>query len=74
MKTEFTSLDALYDFTSQIDLTIAEHHEILLPIYPCPKGYDAFSYLKKLCIEGLRKLFGTTVRKAYVERLKLSYL
>ena len=70
LQAEFSSLDALDDFVSQIELTIAEHHEILLPIYPCPEGCETFSYLKQLCIEGLRRHFGNTVRKAYVERLK----
>ena len=70
LQAEFSSLDALDDFVSQIELTIVEHHEILLPIYPCPEGCETFSYLKQLCIEGLRRHFGNTVRKAYVERLK----
>ena len=70
LQEEFSSLDDLSDFVSQIDLTLTEHHEILLPTYPCPEGYETFSYLKKLCIEGLRKRFGNTVRKAYVDRLK----
>lgn len=47
-----------------------EKEENLLPIYDCPNGLDAYSYLKQLCIEGLRRIFGTTVKKVYLERLK----
>lgn len=67
---EFSSCDELADFVSCIDLKLTTKHEILLPIYPCPDGFNSYTYLKKLCIEGLRKRFGNTVRKAYVERLK----
>lgn len=42
----------------------------LLPIYTCPDDLDHFSYLKKLCIEGMRKIFGQRVAPIYVERLK----
>ena len=47
-----------------------EHHKDLLPIYPCPNNMDSYTYLKELCKEGLRKLFGNTVSKVYAERLK----
>lgn len=42
----------------------------LLPEYPCPDGKSASEYLKKLCIDGLRRIFGQSVGKVYVERLK----
>lgn len=42
----------------------------LLPIYECPNGMDAFTYLKQLCIDGMRRIFGEKVPKIYVERLK----
>ena len=42
----------------------------LLPIYSCPGGLDSYDYLKKLCIDGLKRVFGTTVNKIYKERLK----
>ena len=29
----------------------------LLPIYNCPGNLDSYSYLKKLCIEGLKNIF-----------------
>lgn len=51
------------------NLTI-ETRKNLLPIYPCPNQLDSYTYLKKLCIEGLKKLFGETAPKLYLERLK----
>ena len=42
----------------------------LLPNYPCPDGLDSYGYLKKLCVSGLKKIFGETVSKKYVDRLK----
>ncbi|MEI3530263.1 MAG: DNA polymerase III subunit alpha [Bacilli bacterium] len=42
----------------------------LLPIYQCPVGYDSYQYLKKLCIDGLKRIFGTSVSQVYQTRLK----
>lgn len=42
----------------------------LLPIYECPNQLDALTYLKQLCKEGLKRIFGETVSKKYIERLK----
>lgn len=42
----------------------------LLPLYPCPNGIDSVVYLKQLCKEGLKRIFGETVSKKYIERLK----
>lgn len=42
----------------------------LLPIYKCPDNLDAYSYLKKLCIQGLKNRFGNQVNIKYQERLK----
>ena len=42
----------------------------LLPKYKCPDNMESFDYLKKLCIEGLKRIFGTTVSNVYKERLK----
>ena len=42
----------------------------LLPIYQCPNNLDSYSYLKKLCIGGLKKIFGEKVSVIYQERLK----
>jgi DNA polymerase III subunit alpha len=40
-----------------------------LPAYPVPEGYDAFSYLKKICYEGLEKRYPNT-EDSYKERLE----
>lgn len=42
-------------------------HGDLLPVYPCDNSYE---YLKQKCILGLKKNFGTSVRKVYQDRLK----
>ncbi len=42
----------------------------LLPIYNCPDNLDSYSYLKKLVVEGLKKIFGDRVNKVYLDRLK----
>ncbi|MDD3341258.1 MAG: DNA polymerase III subunit alpha [Bacilli bacterium] len=49
---------------------VIEKKNNLLPIYECPDQMDAFTYLKKLCIEGMRRIFGQSVPKVYAERLK----
>lgn len=42
----------------------------LLPIYECPHQLDAYTYLKQLCIEGLKEKFGKEVSSRYRDRLK----
>lgn len=42
----------------------------LLPIYECPDNMEAYEYLKKLCIEGLKRIFGNSVSSVYKDRLK----
>lgn len=42
----------------------------LLPIYKCPNDMDSYEYLKKLCIDGLKRIFGTSVGQVYQTRLK----
>jgi len=49
---------------------IMETHKNLLPIYNCPDHIDALTYLKQLCKEGLKRIFGEMVSKKYIERLK----
>ena len=49
---------------------VMEYETNLLPIYECPDNLDSFSYLKKLCIDGLKKIFGSSVGSMYKERLK----
>ena len=46
------------------------HQDDLLPIYPTPNGMDAYSYLKEECKEGMRRIFGSTVPRIYIDRLK----
>ena len=41
----------------------------LLPIYDC-SGVDSYTYLKRLCIDGLKRIFGDSVLSKYKERLK----
>ena len=45
--------------------------KVYLPKFDCPDNMDSFTYLKKLCKEGLIKKFGTRVPKAYIDRLKI---
>ncbi len=49
---------------------VMDRKKNLLPIYECPNGSDATSYLKELCRVGLKKLFGDKVNKVYIERLR----
>ena len=42
----------------------------LLPVYECPNSLDSYTYLKKICVEGLRKVFGDKVNVIYKDRLK----
>lgn len=45
-------------------------HQLLMPVYQNEEGIDSYSYLKKKCIEGLKKRFGNSVGSKYRERLK----
>ena len=62
-------LENNYKIGDMCNLTI-EIGSDLLPHYDCPDGVDCYSYLKKLCVDGLKKIFGDTVSKKYVDRLK----
>ena len=42
----------------------------LLPIYDCPNNLSSYEYLKKLCVDGMKKIFGSTAPKVYIDRLK----
>ncbi len=42
----------------------------LMPKYPNPDNIDSFNYLKKLCIDGAKKKFGSKISRIYQERLK----
>ena len=45
-------------------------NEKLMPKYINKENIDSYTYLKKQCIEGLKKHFGNTVRQVYKDRLK----
>ncbi|MEG0139113.1 MAG: DNA polymerase III subunit alpha, partial [Bacilli bacterium] len=42
----------------------------LLPVIDDSPDFDSYHYLRKLCIEGLKKIFGATVGSVYIDRLK----
>ncbi len=58
-----------YLITSLCNVKI-EFKDNLLPVYNCPDNLDSYSYLKKLCIDGVKKIFGNSVPKIYRDRLK----
>lgn len=47
-----------------------EFKQDLLPVYDCPNKMDSTSYLKKLCVDGLKKIFGDKIYTVYLDRLK----
>ena len=58
-----------YKIYDMCNLEIQVQHD-LLPRFDCPDGMDSYSYLKKLCTIGMKKLFGDTVSRKYVDRLR----
>jgi len=58
-----------YKIYDMCNLEIEIQHD-LLPHFDCPDGMDSYSYLKKLCTFGMKRLFGDTVSRKYVDRLK----
>lgn len=42
----------------------------LIPEYNCPNNMDSYTYLKELCKEGLKHIFGDSVNRVYIDRLK----
>lgn len=50
----------------QLELKFNQH---LIPHFECPNNYDSYTYLKKLCIRGLKKRFGNQVQRIYIDRL-----
>ena len=42
----------------------------LLPKYECPDNLDSYSYLKKLCLAGIKKKMGSQIPRVYADRLK----
>lgn len=47
-----------------------EYSKDLLPKYDCPDKMDSLSYLKSLCVDGMKRIFGSSAPKVYVDRLK----
>ena len=45
-------------------------NQVLMPIYDNPDNIDSYSYLKKKCIEGIKRIFGNSIDSKYQERLK----
>ena len=45
-------------------------YDNLIPEYKCPNNMDSYTYLKELCKEGLKRVFGESVKKVYLDRLK----
>ncbi len=62
-------LNSNYELTKMCDLKI-EYETDLIPKFNCPDNLDSYSYLKKLCIDGLKKIFGEKVSVVYKDRLK----
>ena len=60
-------LDNNYRIYDMCDLKMEYSHD-LLPKYPCEP--DSLTYLKSLCVSGMKKLFGSSAPKVYVDRLK----
>ena len=58
-----------YQIYDLCDLKISKHDN-LLPVYPCKDHLDAYNYLKRLCVDGMKKRFGVSVPSIYQERLK----
>ncbi len=46
-------------------------HQNLMPVYQNEDGVDSYTYLKKKCIEGIKKKFGDKISAKYQERLKM---
>lgn len=57
------------EFYEELKVTI-DYIPDLLPIYETPGKIPQYEYLKHLCKEGLKRRFGLTVSKVYIERLK----
>ena len=62
-------VDCNSEIVSLCALRIEFSHD-LLPVYDCPDGYNSYSYLRHLCKEGLKRRFGSTVSKIYIDRLQ----
>ena len=66
LKMDISNNEIIYDLCN---LEIPFNQK-LMPKYNDTDGMDSFSYLKKLCILGLRYHFGNTISITYKDRLK----
>ena len=57
------------DIINMCDVKI-EYENDLMPVFTCPDNMDSSSYLKKLCVEGLKEKFGDKTYQIYIDRLK----
>ena len=58
-----------YKIYDMCDLKM-EYSRDLLPKYDCPEGMDSFNYLKSLCVNRMKNIFGSSAPKVYIDRLK----
>jgi len=63
------SIESNHFITELCNLEIPFNQK-LMPKYINDEDVDSYTYLKKKCIEGLKKHFGSTVREVYKDRLK----
>lgn len=47
-----------------------EFHKLHLPLYQVPEGTEAFDYLRSLCYEGLRRIYGEECDQEKIDRLE----
>lgn len=69
LRLEVENLDDMDEFRELCNVELL-FHQPLMPKFQNEEGVDSYSYLKKKCIEGLKKRFGETVGSKYQERLK----
>jgi DNA-directed DNA polymerase III (polc) len=73
-ESHFVLEESLYHKNNYLIYTLCdlkiEENKNLIPTYDVETGEDAYSYLKKVCIEGLKNKFGNSAPKTYIERLK----
>ena len=68
-KEQEESIDNNHAITDLCNVEIPFNQK-LMPKFVNEDNLDSFTYLKKKCIEGLRKHFGNTVKEIYKTRLK----
>ena len=62
-------LENNYKVCDECNLEI-KFNQDLLPKYKIDNNMTVYDYLKKLCVDGLKKIFGSNVSLKYIERLK----